>query len=63
MLLVQHVLASELYEALEALGAPRDLLAVIGSWSDGLDDVEVVALLQAWNRHGEINLQKTSPLH
>ena len=63
MLLVHHVLASELYEALEALGAPRDLLGVIGSWGDGLDDVEVVALLQAWNRHREINFQKTPPLH
>ena len=63
MLLVHHVLASELYEALEALGAPRDLLNVIGLWGDGLDDVKVVALLEAWNRHREINCQKTPLLH
>lgn len=63
MPLVHHVLASELYEPLEALGAPRDLLGVIGLWGDGLDDVKVVALLEAWNRHREIIFQKTPLLH
>jgi hypothetical protein len=54
MLLVHHVLASELYQALETLGAPPDLLSVVSSWGDGLDDAKVLELLQAWNRRGEL---------
>jgi hypothetical protein len=38
-----------LYRKLEALGADRELLAVIGSWGDTLDDEEVLVLLKEWN--------------
>ena len=38
-----------LYKKLEGLGANRELLAVVGSWGDTLDDEEVLELLQQWN--------------
>jgi len=36
----------DLYKKLEALGADRELLAVVGSWGDTLEDEEV---LKQWN--------------
>jgi hypothetical protein len=39
----------DLYKKLETLGADRDLLAVVGSWGDTLDDEEVLDLLKGWN--------------
>jgi hypothetical protein len=39
----------ELYQRLEALEADRELLAVVGSWGDTLDDEEVLVLLKEWN--------------
>jgi hypothetical protein len=38
-----------MYQKLEALGADRELLAVVGSWGDTLDDEEVLVLLKEWN--------------
>lgn len=40
---------SEIFRALEYLGADRKLLATVGSWGDTLDDVEVLKLLKQWN--------------
>jgi hypothetical protein len=40
---------SEIYLAMESLGAPPRLLAVIGSWGDTLSDEAVAALLKEWN--------------
>jgi hypothetical protein len=39
----------DLYKKLEALGADRELLAIVGSWRDTLDDEEILALLTEWN--------------
>ena len=39
----------DLYKNLEVLGADRELLAVVGSWGDTLDDDEVLVLLKEWN--------------
>jgi hypothetical protein len=39
----------DLYPKLEALRADRELLAVVGSWGDTLDDEEVLDLLKGWN--------------
>jgi hypothetical protein len=40
---------SEIYRALELLGANHELLATVGSWGDTIDDEEVVRLLREWN--------------
>ena len=40
---------SEIYLAMERLGAPTPLLAAIGSWGDTLSDEAVLALLKDWN--------------
>jgi hypothetical protein len=42
-------IASEIYAALERLDADTELLAIVGSWRDTLDDAEVLSLLQDWN--------------
>lgn len=42
-------IAHELYRALEALGAEGELLAVVGSYGNTLDDDDVLALLRRWN--------------
>ena len=39
----------DLYKKLEAMGANRELLAIVGSWGDTLDDNEVFDLLEDWN--------------
>jgi hypothetical protein len=47
-------IASELYKALERLNAPPDLLSIVGSYGDTLDDSEILELLKAYNETGEI---------
>jgi hypothetical protein len=44
---------AEIYIAMERLGAPPRLLAVIGSWGDTLSDEAVLALLKEWNETGQ----------
>jgi hypothetical protein len=38
--------------ALERLGAEPELLSIVGSWRDTLDDTEVLALLRRYNDTG-----------
>jgi hypothetical protein len=45
----QNLDPSDLYKRLDALGADRELLAIVGSWRDTLDDEEILALLTEWN--------------
>jgi hypothetical protein len=40
-------IAGELYVALERLGADDELLAIVSSWRDTLDDADVLALTRA----------------
>ena len=40
---------SEITKSLILLGAKSDLLSIIGSWNDTLDDVEILELLKNWN--------------
>jgi hypothetical protein len=42
-------IAVEIYAALERLGAEPELLSIVGSWRDTLEDSEVLALLQRYN--------------
>lgn len=48
-LTIEQQIRSEIYRALELLGADRELLATIGSWGDTLDDEAVLTLLKDWN--------------
>jgi hypothetical protein len=45
-------IAGELYTALERLDADDEMLAIVGSWRDRLDDAEVLELLQDYNAIG-----------
>jgi hypothetical protein len=42
-------IASEIYTALDRLGAGPDLLAIVGSWGDTLADAEVLRVLRDYN--------------
>jgi hypothetical protein len=42
-------IADEICTALERLGADEELLAIVGSWRDTLDDADVLRLLRDHN--------------
>jgi len=42
-------IAIEIYEAVRHLNARSDLLTIIGSWGDTMDDEWVVDALRQWN--------------
>ena len=44
---------TELYKALDLLGAKSDLLGIVGSWGDTQDDEWVLTELRAWNERQE----------
>jgi len=46
-------IADEICTALERLGADEELLSVIGSWRDTLDDAEVLTMLRDYNATGK----------
>jgi hypothetical protein len=43
----------EVYTALERLGAGPELLAIVGSWRDTLDDADVLRMLREYNAGGK----------
>jgi hypothetical protein len=45
-------IVGEIYTILERLGAEPELLAIVGSWRDTLDDWEVLSLLREYNATG-----------
>jgi hypothetical protein len=51
---LQAQIAREICTVLERLGADPELLAVVGSWRDTLDDAEILALLKEYNRTGRV---------
>jgi hypothetical protein len=55
---IRNVPAAEMYDALEALGADRFLLGIVGSWKDTMEDVEVLELLREWNRLGSLEFDE-----
>ncbi len=42
-------IAVEICAVLRRLDADEELLSIVGSWRDSLDDAEVLALLKAYN--------------
>jgi hypothetical protein len=51
---IRAQIALQIYIALERLDADPDLLAIVGSWCDTLDDAEVLALLQEYKASGRV---------
>jgi hypothetical protein len=51
---LQAQIAREFYIVLERLGAEPELLAVVGSWRDTLDDADILAMLQEYNGTGRV---------
>lgn len=40
---------TDLYQLAEVLGAPPELLGIVGSYGDTLDDDAVLSMLEDWN--------------
>jgi hypothetical protein len=51
--LLRHIIC-ELCRAIERFEVPPDLLSIIGSWGDTLDDSEILELLKGWNETGKV---------
>jgi len=47
-------IARELYIAMERLSADPELLSIVSSYGDTLDDEEILALLQEYNATGQV---------
>jgi hypothetical protein len=48
----RRAIVNELYFALSKLGAADELLAIVGSWGDTMDDARTLDHLRAFNRNG-----------
>lgn len=42
-------IAKELYQAIQTLGGSGQLLSIVGSYGDTLNDDEVLTMLRRWN--------------
>lgn len=51
---LRNKIAEQIYAALKRLGADVELLSVVGSYGDTLDDGEVLELLTDYNRTGKV---------
>ncbi|XIK07032.1 hypothetical protein ACG873_07280 [Mesorhizobium sp. AaZ16] len=49
---IRRAIVNEIYFALAKLGAADDLLAIVGSWGDTMDDARTLDHLRAFNRNG-----------
>jgi hypothetical protein len=49
---IKLAIGQEIYKALEKLGAPVELLSVVGSYGDTLPDKHVLLYLRAYNERG-----------
>jgi hypothetical protein len=47
-------IAGEIYTAPVRLDADQELLSIIGSWGDTLDDAEILRLLREYNATGRV---------
>jgi hypothetical protein len=50
---VNRDIVSEIYKAMEKLGAGSDLLGIVGSWGDSLPEAQVLSMLRGWNEATE----------
>jgi hypothetical protein len=49
---IKALIADELSAALERLGAEEELLSIVSSWGDTLDEAEILELLRHYNATG-----------
>lgn len=55
MSVLKHELVSEIYKVVQNLGGQSDILSIIGSIGDTLDDDEILVYLKTWNRLNPAN--------
>lgn len=46
---IEHEIKSEIAQAIELLGGQSDLLGVVMSWKDTIDDKDILLLMKNWN--------------
>jgi hypothetical protein len=46
---------NQIYKVVENLGGKSDILAIIGSYGDTLDDNNILSFLKTWNRLNSTN--------
>jgi hypothetical protein len=49
---IKREIAAELYAALAKLGAESELLRIVGSYGQTMDDYWVLGMLKQWNNRG-----------
>jgi hypothetical protein len=54
-------ISKELYEAIKSLRGGMELLSIVGSYGDTLDDDEVLSQLRAWNMRHQAPLAPIGP--
>ena len=55
MSVLKSEIVSEIYKSVEILGGKSDILSIIGSIGDTLDDDEILVYLKSWNRLNSTN--------
>tara|TARA_R110002051_G_scaffold303355_1_gene372192 strand:- start:69 stop:242 length:174 start_codon:yes stop_codon:yes gene_type:complete len=48
-------IVEQIYKSIEILGGKSDILSIIGSIGDTLDDDEILVYLKSWNRLNSTN--------
>jgi hypothetical protein len=51
---IKAQIASEIYTALERLGADAEVRAIVGGWRDTLGDAEVLSMPREYNATGRV---------
>lgn len=55
MSVLKSEIVSEIYKVIQNLGGKSDILSIIGSIGDTLDDNEILEYLKTWNRLNSTN--------
>ena len=55
---IHAAIAGEIYLAIEKLGGSPELLSIIGSYGDTLDDQDVLDALRLYNETGKALIEK-----
>lgn len=58
---IKAKIAHELYEAVSKVNPESDLLSVLGSYRDTLNDVETLMRLRHWNSTHDVTRHEVSP--
>jgi len=51
---IKAQITAEMYTAIEAIGAPPELLSIVGSWGATLGDADTLAHIRSYNAKGTI---------